>query len=267
MLTFFLNYIKDKKISIIVYCIAAAALVWMYVAMYPSILEQAADFQKAFSSYPTELFTALGVETLSFDTIENFLAMENYSIMWPIMMMFLSISLAGYGLVREVEKGTAEIILSRPVSRLSIFFSRYLAGLVALIIFTAVSVYSIIPFGKIYNIEYNLSHHNNIFILSVLFMFAIYSLAMMLSAIFSEKGKVYGAMGGILVLMYAINIFASLKDSLENLHYASFFYYYKFNDALIDGVLSTESVLIFLIAGVVATAIGAWWFNKRDIAV
>lgn len=267
MLTIFWRTIKDKKIFISVYCLFAILMMFMYVAMYPSIRDEAENFDELMQSYPEEFFKAFNIETISFDRVENFLSIENYSIVWPLMAMFMMVSLAGYSIAKEIEKGTAEILLAKPVSRLKIYFTRYLTGTIILLLFTLVSVFSVIPLAEIYNVDYALDHHVKIFVLSFLLGLAVFSVSLMFSSMFSEKGKAYAVSGGLLLLMYVLNLVASLKEDLENLKYASFFYYYDFNKALIENSIDNLSIYVFLGVIVVCTTIGAIWFNKRDIAV
>ena len=174
-------------------------------------------------NYPEGMMKAFNIETISFDRLENFLSIENYSIIWPLMAMFMMVSLAGYSISKEIEKGTAEILLAKPVSRLKIYFSRYLTGVIVLLAFTFVSVFSAVPLAEIYNVDYAIDHHVKIFILSFLFGWAIFSVSLMLSSMFSEKGRTYAASGGLLLLMYVMNLVASLKEDLGNLRYTSFF--------------------------------------------
>lgn len=267
MFTIIWNTIKDRKIAVIIYCIAAVSFVWMFVAMFPTIQEQAENFSKMIENYPEGFLKAFGIEDVGFDTIEKFLAVENYSIMWPIMAMFMMVSIAGFSLAREVEKGTAEILLSRPISRLTLYFGRYIAGILILVVFTVVSVFCVVPLAHLHNIDYNIDSHVAIAIISFLFGWAVFSMAFMFSAIFSEKGRAYTAAGGILILMYVLNLIASLKEEWENLKYVSFFYYYDFNKALIDAHIDWLPVVVFVSVAVVCTTVGAIWFYKRDIAV
>lgn len=267
MFTIFWRTIKDKKIFISVYCIFAVLMMFMYVAMYPSIEEKAEDFNKLMDNYPEGMLKAFNIETINFDKLENFLSIENYSIIWPLMAMFMMVSLAGYSISKEIEKGTAEILLAKPISRLKIYFSRYLTGAAVLFAFTLVSVFSVVPLAELYNIEYAFDHHVKIFILSFLFGWAVFSMSLMFSSIFSEKGRTYALSGGALLLMYVLNLIASLKEDLENLRYASFFYYYDFNKAMIENSIEDLSVYVFVGVAVVCTIVGAIWFNKRDIAV
>ena len=237
------------------------------MAMYPAISDQAEEFDKLMESYPEAMMKAFNIEELSFDTIERFLAMEQYSFVWPLMVMFLVISIAGSGIAKEIEKGTMEILLSRPVARWKIFFSRYLVGLFSLVLFAFCSIFSVIPFSEMHNVEYAMQNQVTMFILCILFGWAILSFAMMLSAMFSERGKVYMITGGMLVLMYVIQIVASLKESLENLKYVSVFYYFDASKAIVHNTIKEEAIWVFVGVIIVCTLAGVYWFNKRDVAV
>ena len=267
MLNIFWRIIKDRRISLIVYCVAGILLLWMYVALYPSILEQAENLNKLMESYPEALMKAFGIKDFTFDHIENFLAVEQFSIVWPLIVIFMMISLAGVSISSEIEKGTMEILLSRPISRLKVFFGRYLAGIFTLLVFTICSVFAIVPLAELHNIDYVFENYITLAILCFLFGWAIFSLAIFFSAVFSERSKTYMATGGILIAMYVLNIVASLKDNLSDLKYASFFYYFGHNDALIHNTIDNLSIWVFVGVIVVFTVAGAIYFKKRDVAI
>ena len=267
MWAIFLRLIKDKKVSIIIYSLTAALFVWMYVGMFPTISDMSEEFEVAFSAYPEEMFQAFNIEELSFETIEKFLALEQYSIVWPIMVMFFVISFAGVALSGAIERGVIENVLAKPVSRMKIFFGRYLAGFISLLLFTALSVFSVIPLSALHDVDYNTPAHVYMFIMAFLFGWAIYSIAMMVSAIFSEKSKTYMITGSLMLLMYVANLVSALIDKLENFKYASFFFYFDYGGAIIHEELYGIGVTIFLATAIVCTCVGAVWFNKRDIAV
>lgn len=263
----FLRTIKDRKISIIIYIVASIGFMWMYIAMFPSIQDQADQFQELMKSYPQEFMKAFNIEELSFDKIEKFLAMENFSIIWPLMVIFMMISLAGAAISGEIEKGTAEIILSKPVSRLKIFIGKYLAGVFILAVFTACSVFFVAPLCTLHNVDYVMENYVHMAAIGFLFGLAVYSVALMFSAMFSERSKPYMFTGGILILMYVANIVANLKDQLKNFKYLSFFHYYNQNQALIHNNLEINSILVFAGVAIICTIVGVIYFNKRDIAV
>ena len=267
MWTIIWRTIKDRKISIIVYCLSILGLMWMFVALYPSIQAEGENFTELFSSYPDAFLKAFNMQAMSFETLENFLTLENFSIMWPIIMLFFVVSYAGNAIAREIEKGTAEILLAKPISRTNIYLARYLAGIFIVVLFCAISVYGIIPLAEISNVDYNFAGYTPLFVLCLLFSWAVFSLAFMFSAMVSEKSKVYMIMGGGLVAMYVLNIITNFKENLENLKYASFFYYYDYNNAMINHNYDMTALMIFASIGAIATLVGLYYFNKRDITV
>lgn len=267
MLAVIIQGLKRKKIATMAYCLASMFFMWMYIVMYPTIAEQSAEFEKAFSSYPDEFFQIFNIEELKFDSVEKFLSVEHYSIVWPMMVLFFTISLAGFLIAMEVEKGTLSLILARPISRFKIFISRYLAGFISLIIFSIFSVLIAIPLCALHNVRYDLRGHITTLILCLLFGGAIFSLAMMFSAFFSEKSKVYMVMGGGLMIMYVFNVAANLHESWEKLKYFSFFHYFDYNASLIDHTISRAALMVFIITIVISFISGLIIFNRRDIAI
>lgn len=267
MVTLILRMLKDKWISLTVYTGAGIAFLWMYVAMFPSILEQSEQFQELLATYPEGFLKAFGLEELDFSTIEKFVGLEHFSIVWPLMLIFMMAGFASNSIAKEIENGTAEILLSRPVSRLKLFFSRYITGLVVLLIFSALSIFAVIPLCEFYSVTYHISHFFSMTILGFLFGWAIFSLAMLFSVLFSEKSKVAMFTGGTLIFMYVLNLISSLKESFGFLKWGSLFYYFDYNEALSNSTIAIESIAVFIGVAVITTIIAGWWFNKRDIAV
>ncbi len=261
--------IKDYIMSLVIYIVAAIGFIWMYIALFPSMSQQSAQLEAAFQNYPKDMFKAMNIEMsdLTFDNIQSFLSMENFSIMWPIMVIAMTISLASNAIAGEIEKGTIGIYLAQPISRIKLYLSKYAAGMINIIIFTLISSFIAIPLAEIHNVDYEASHYFIFLILGLLFGWAIYSLAMMLSAILSEKGRVIFITLGILLVMYAINVVAALKDNLQNLKYVTFFHYYDQKNALVNGKLDDLSILVFLGVIIVCSILGAWIFSKRDISI
>jgi len=267
MLNVFWRTVKDRKISLAVYSLAGLIFMWMYVALFPSMKEQAEVFEKMFESLPEAFFKAFGIESLGFSTIGQFLAMEHFSIIWPLMAVIMLVSIAGSSLAGEVEKGTVELLLSSPVSRLKIFSAKYLVGLFSLLVFAVISIFAIAPLSAIHGIQYNLADFVLVAVISFLFGWAVFGLGILFSVIFSEKSRVYMFTGAIVLVMYVLNVIALLSENLDWLKYASLFHYYDYNAALIDGTLDIINVGIFGGVIVICSAFAAWWFRRRDIAV
>ena len=267
MWTIFTRILKDRRLLILIYTLAAVAFLWMYVGFFPSFKDQTSSVEQLLSSYPESLMKAFNIDFKSFSTVEGFVSTEQFSFMWPIMIIFMLTGFAGACFSGEVEKGTAELLLSQPISRIKIFIARYLAGITMLLFFVFFSIFALIPLCKIYDIALTNTHIYTMSILSFLFGLAIYSISMFFTAVFSDKGKVYFITGGILILMYVLNILSGIKENLADLKYGSFFYYFNPTKALVYGEIDHWSYLIFIGTAVIMFVLSLIWISKRDVAV
>lgn len=267
MLAIIIRTLKDRKISLIAYCISSVLLLFMYVAMYPSIKDESENFQKAFESYPEELFQAFDIKELNFSTIESFVDMEQFSIVWPIVAVIFLIAIATSGIAGEIERGTIENTLSRSISRTRYYFGKYIVGIISLFIFTCFSVFSLAPLAELYNLDYHFEAHGKLALLMFLFGWAIFSMAFMFSAIFSERSKTYVATSIIILAMYVINIISALKKNIEDIRYISFFHYFDHFEVLVMNNIELLPIIVFISVSVVFTIIGWIWFQKRDISI
>ncbi|MDD3647514.1 MAG: ABC transporter permease subunit [Candidatus Dojkabacteria bacterium] len=260
--------IAVKKRTVLVYAGICALLNWVFVLFYPHMHEQAEVLTEAFSNYPEEFLMAFNVDASTlFLSLESFLAAENFSMLWPIILIVFIISLAGSAIAGEVDDGTIEILLSQPVSRSETYLGKYLAGIFLVFIFVFLSIFSTIPFAWIHNIDFTLKTHLIMSILGMLFAFAIFSFAMMVSAISSGKGKVGAYTAGFVVAMYVLKLLSTFQESVQNLKYLSFFHYFDVNAALIESRISLVSIIVFCIFGIATSLVGLLIFQKRDVAV
>jgi ABC-2 type transport system permease protein len=239
----------------------------MYVAMWPSFSKESDQFMELADAYPEAVMKAMNIDIMNmFGSLEGFIAGEHFSIIWPIILIILTLSYASSAIAGEIDKGTIELLLAQPISRLKIFFAKYFSGLVIITIFILLSNFSVVPFALLHNVDFRLQNYLTISILGFLFVFAIYGICIMLSSLSSSRGKPMAITGGILIIMYALNVFSAFQESVENLKYASFFYYYDFAAAAIHNQLDAPNIAVFLAVGITTAIIGAFIFVKRDIA-
>lgn len=267
MLTVFWRLLKDRKNSVMMFSVFGTGMLWLYILMFPSMEKLGQDLLSYMEALPPAVTDLFPISEATFANVENFLAMEYYSLMVPMFIIFMLVAMAAASLASEIEIGTAEILLSRPISRIKLFFSRYLVGIAGLIIFIVASTLMIIPLAGLHNVDYSLTNFISISILCLIFGWAVYSVAILFSAIFSEKGKVYMAMGGMMVGMYVLQIVASVSEKWDYVQYFSFFYYYDYNKAILENSIDMINIVLFAVIAVVCSIAGAYWFNKRDIAI
>jgi len=121
MFSIFWRTIKDRKLSLLVYCITALLFIWMYIALFPSISKSFGQLESYINTFPKGFLDAFGLDAKTFTTFEGYIGSEQFTFVWPIMIIAMMISFAGGAIAGEIEKGTIEILLSEPISRLKIF--------------------------------------------------------------------------------------------------------------------------------------------------
>lgn len=269
MLAFFNRMIRDKYKAFIAYSVSALALLEMYVALFPAIKQQSVQIDQMMRSFPPELFKAMNMDPsmLSFSTLESYLSTEYMSFLWPILAIIFAISIAHYISINEIDRGTVETLASLPASRTRIFAERYFAGLLLVAAFAAISLLGIVPLASIHGIDYVLTNCLTATGGAFLFIWVVYSLAVLISVIFSEKGKASMVTGGILTLMYVLSIISSLQNNLKNLQYLSFFHYFNGTDLLAKNIVPDYMVLILSGFAIIASIVALMIFRKRDLSV
>jgi len=260
--------IKERKWPVIIYCAVSALLLILYVALYPSLQPQTQQLIEVFKTMPEGLMKALGTspDQLTNFTLEGLLASKQFGFVWQLLAAILAITIAGNDLAAEVEKGTIEYLLSQPISRLKLYFARYVSGTILLTIFAAISTLLVIPIAMVFNVDYAAEIYYKLFFVAWLYSLATYSIAYFLSAAFSSKGTVYGISAGIITVMYIAFLFSALKESLDWLKYASFFHYFS-ADILYSGKIDKLGALIFVLTIIIFLTLGAVVFKQKDITV
>jgi len=258
--------LKNNRIGLSIYIAICVVFVWMYAAFYPSIFKEGEKLREAFKAYPQDMLKAFGIEIDTFiSSFEGFISGEYFSMLWPIILIVFIIAYSASAIAGEIEQGTIELLLAQPISRLRIFFSKYLSGLILITAFIVISNSANILFASLYNIDYRWQHFVTVSIIGFFFAFAIFGICFMLSATSSSKGRPAALTGGLLIIMYALKIFSTFQQSLDKLKYASFFHYYDQGAALLKNHIDPLNVAVFFAVGIICTVIGAIAFVKRDI--
>lgn len=265
MIPTILRELKDRRVSTIAYCVVAAGTLLMYMALYPSIHASMAKFEEIYASYPQSFYEALGIQNFTLGTLEGYLAVEYFSIVWLLLAIFFATSKAGAGLAGEVEKGMMNFYLMLPISRGKLYTAKYISFIAVLILFILSSIVAIIPLAGIYDIDVVAGRMWQVAVISVLFTWAIYAVSICLSALFSERSKVYMIVGSVLLIQYIMYVIAGLKKDWDWLYNYTIFHYYDAQGILNGHSLEWQSIVLFLVIIVIFSITGYVVFRRRDV--
>jgi ABC-2 type transport system permease protein len=175
---------------------------------------------------------------------------------------FATRSLAG-----EVERGTIQLALSRPISRTWVYAARVL-GLLAIVLGVAaggaLGLLAGLAFARPEG-EFDYAHLLPTAVAGALLFWAIGGLTLWGSAAASTGGRaVAWAIAG-LVISYFVDYFAGIWNLLEPFEPFSVFDYYDPTQALVNGVLPWANVAVLGAVGLAGVLAGLVVFGRRDL--
>lgn len=177
------------------------------------------------------------------------------------------ISFAARGLAGEMERGTIQLSLSRPISRGRVYAPRVIglvlvatllatAGLLGLLLGMAIArpegelVYAyLIPTG----------------VAAFLLFWAIGGLALAGSAAADTGGQAIGWATAGVVVFYVIDYLSSLWSLIKPIEWISIFDYYDPSVAMVYGRLPLVNVLTLGLVGLTGVVVGWFIFARRDL--
>ncbi len=253
--------LKTGKNSFLIWTGAIGFLLSVCVFLFPEMKGQMGDIGDMFGSMGA--FTdAFGMDQLNFGTLVGFYAIECGNVLGLGGAFYAALCAVGI-LSKEEKDGTAEFLLTHPVSRTRILTEKLTSVIIQItamnLIIYAISIGSMAAIGEtIPWKEVSLLH-----LAYYLLQIELAGICFGISA-FVRKGSV-GIGLGVAVMMYFLNLVANITDSAEFLKYVTPFGYCDGADIVNSGSLNGVMLAIGMaicIAGVAAAYIK---YTRKDI--
>lgn len=253
-----LTHLSDRRRSLLAWGLPLGLWSAFIVAIFPSVEDALSE---AVKNYPPSLKEAFGIGELS--NVEQYLHAEMLSLIVPLALGYLAVRAVASGLSGAAESGRLDVLLSAPVSRRRIAAASFAATAIEVAIVLAITVLltglgnlasgADLAFGS------SLVGFANVWPLALVFA----GLGVVATGWSLRTSVVTGSVAGVLVTMYVIDLIGRLDPDLSGVRYASVFKYY--GNAIEDGIdpLAFAGVTA---AAVALAALGAWLFDRRDLA-
>jgi beta-exotoxin I transport system permease protein len=175
---------------------------------------------------------------------------------------FAAVAIAG-----ERQRGTLEVLLSRPVSRRSVFATLLLATAVFALLTTAGQLAGTVLGATLYGVAGQLDPGLILFLglNAIALLVALAAVSLAASAV-HDRASTPVAIGLVLVIGgYVLEVLGTLWPDAAFLQPLSPFHYLRPLEILAGRGEPTD-ILVLLTLGVAATAFGLWRFPRRDLA-
>lgn len=256
--------------SMVFLTLGAAAFHYLVLLASSSFLGDASPetFENApeFFTQPPEAIEAFLGGSVDFFTPAGWVAS---ALTHPITLAILTgaaLSVAAGAVAAEVERGTVDLVLARPVGRV-----RFLLGKAA----ATVTVVTAAQAGALAGVlaatltvermdEITMGDLWRPFLGSWLLFVALGMVGLLVSARSSLRSRAIGLTVATIVIWYFVNFIALLIDQVSGARYASPFHYFRAADFLSGKPFAVDAIAL---TGVAAAALAAalWWFSRRDL--
>jgi ABC-2 type transport system permease protein len=231
---------------------------------YPTILDNAAQFEKLLEVYPKQLMAAFGIQG-SLGDQGTFLNSYVFQFMWPLLAAILAIMLATRP-AADAETGFMDLPLSTRLPRLRYLASSIAGQVVAITGLAVMTVGAVMAVDLVIAPDFPTDRLILAGLHALLLGLAIAGVTTLLAVTFLDRGKAGGVAAGILILMYLLNVLAQLSPDIADIGRLSAFHYFDVR-ALIDvGTYPLGDSLLYLAVAIAGWVLALSVFRGRDLA-
>jgi ABC-2 type transport system permease protein len=251
-------HLSDRRRSVLAWGLPLGLMSGFVVAIFPSVED---SIRKAVNGYPSGLKEAFGISQLT--NVEQYLQAEMLSLIVPLALGYLAVRAVASGLSGAAESGRLDVLLSAPVSRRRLCAAGFLATaieLAAVLVVTGLlTAAGSVLSGAGLSAGPAAAGFANVWPLALLFA----GLGIVVTGFSLRTTIVTGAVAGVLVAMYVIDLVGRLDAGLSGVRYVSVFKYY--GNAIENGIEPLAFCGVTA-AAVLLAALGAWLVDRRDLA-
>ena len=256
--------LRQYKVSTIWWSIALAIFMFINLIFYPTFKNEAAELQQSFENIPDAALQLLGGSADFFSPI-GYLNSQIFFIMLPMLLGILAISLGSKLLASEEQSKTIENLLSRPVSRGKLLFSKALAGVAITAIAALVSLVAIVVIAKLVKLEVSVTAMTQATFVCLLLVITFGAIAYAITATGRARGASIGIATFIALGGYIIGSLAGTITWLKVPSKLFPFTYYD-SEAILRGTYNWLNIWYF-IGVIIVCAVLSWvTFRRRDLA-
>ena len=188
---------------------------------------------------------------------------------WIAMQLTVVGSLGAAAVAADVEAGTIELLMVRPISRARLLAERTAALVTGSVLVTAAATAALavgVAASPRLHEAVPLRGVAAAGVLGLGLALCIAGPVLAVSAASRHRSQVVGATIALGAVGFAVNFVAQAWSAVSFLRFVSPFHYYAPADALVRGAVPAGSLALLLGVGLAGTAAAAWLLARRDLA-
>lgn len=263
MRTLYLKTWWDHWRTLLAWTLTLVLMVSIQMSIYPSIRENKTALQGFLDSYPEAIRKIFRMQ--DYTSGPGFLSTELYSMMVPLVLIAVGATWGASATAEEEDEGTADILLTLPISRTRIMISKIIATMTVIVILAFVAVANILLLkgrvkmdletGKLLAATFS-SISLGVFFTGVAFLVGAFS---------RHKGSAVGVVTGVSLIAFLIYSLSALVDNFDPITPYNPMEWGLGGQPLFNGVDGAGNLKL-LLGGLMLLVLAILKFNQKDIS-
>lgn len=259
-----LRSLRDRWRSLIAWQVGLVALVTVQMSVYPTVRDTSSDWEGAVESFPEVFREIFRLE--DYTSPEGYLSTELLSFVVPFIFMTLGASWGARATSDDEEKGTADILLSLPITRRSFLVSRWLSGVLVLVATSIVFMLALWVGDSLLDMNISVGRFANASVMLCCTGLASYALAATVGTLTGRRGIGLGVTMACLIAGFVFYSLAPLVGFFEAVNPYNPLQWMLGAQPLTSGV-SFGYIALLVAIGAVGLTASVLVFDRRDIQV
>ena len=244
------------------YAVGGALYIFAIALFYPTVREQAETFIKLVAVYPKPLLAIFGFTDLT--TYPGFMGTETLNLIWPLVIIVFA-TLSGSAVVaKEVEDGTAELLLSAPARRWRLLLAKQVAFGVGLLGTVLAAALALVLGAVVVSASVKTEGLVAMSVVMAVFLLTVGAYSALFSSVTSSRGTAAGMSLAVTVASYMAWVVGTLAGSWSWLKNLSIFTAYTPQKALESGSIEIAPIAILLAITTACVVLALVAFERRD---
>lgn len=254
--------LRDHVRGIVGWALGLVGIIVIQLSVYPTVRSSTEDWSKMTESFP-EVFKKI-FRMNDYTSEVGYLSTELLSFVIPFIFIGLGSSWGARLTSEEEESGTADILLSLPVSRRSVVFTRFMSATLVLVVVSAIMTVSLAVGGRLLDFSIALRYYLATAVVLFLLGWMSMALAAAVGALTGHRGVALGAALSTSLLAFVLYSLAPLVGFLDAINPGNPFQWTIGSAPLQSGVSAGYCTLALVVSliGIIVTFVV---FERRDI--
>ena len=263
MTILFLKTWRDHRKSFAAWCFTLILLISIQMSIYPSILKSKSTLQQFLDAYPEPIRKIFRMQ--DYTSGPGFLSTELYSMMLPLLLIAVGGTWGAGATAEEEDDGTADLLLTLPISRNRILISKMLAAISAITVLGFMAILNILLLRHRVGMEIGTDKLLAATVSNISIGFFFTGIAFLAGSFSRRKGSAIGVVTGIALITLLIYSLSALVKNFDSISPYNPMQWGLGGMPLFKGMYISGDLKL-LAGGVIFLVLAVLQFERKDIS-